>query len=263
MSDSIYEEQLKAANEAVYKHSLELARLKQELELTNERQEGLLHFIGHEVKGYLTKDMAAFAALAEGDVCALPDNAKPFIQSALTQTRQGVQAVTDLLEASNQKKGTVSYKMESFDFKDLVQEVIERARPIADTKHLTFELKVEEADSYQIHGDREKLGIHVLRNLVENALNYTLHGSVTVSIAKRAGKIEFTVADTGVGISAEDKARLFTEGGRGKDSIKVNVHSTGYGLFIAKSIVEAHKGTIHAESEGPGKGSRFVVELPI
>ena len=59
-----------------------------------------------------------------------------------------------------------------------------------------------------------------------------------------------------------NKKHLFAEGGRGKDSIKVNVHSTGYGLYIAKQIVEAHKGRIWAESEGAGKGSTFYVEFP-
>ena len=67
----------------------------------------------------------------------------------------------------------------------------------------------------------------------------------------------------GVGISNEDKPHLFTEGGRGKESLKVNVHSTGYGLYIAKQIVETHKGRIWAESDGAGKGSAFFVELPV
>ncbi len=65
-----------------------------------------------------------------------------------------------------------------------------------------------------------------------------------------------------MGSSEEDKKRLFTEGGHGKESQKVNVHSTGYGLFIAKNVTEAHGGTIRAESTGPGQGSTFVVELP-
>ena len=56
---------------------------------------------------------------------------------------------------------------------------------------------------------------------------------------------------------------LFTEGGKRKESTKVNVDSTGYGLFVAKSVVEGHGGTIWAESDGQGKGSRFIVELPI
>jgi signal transduction histidine kinase len=72
-----------------------------------------------------------------------------------------------------------------------------------------------------------------------------------------------TSVDTGVGITPEDMKRLFTEGGHGAESIKVNVHSTGYGLYIAKQIAEAHGGAIRAESEGKGKGSRFIVELPL
>jgi signal transduction histidine kinase len=66
-----------------------------------------------------------------------------------------------------------------------------------------------------------------------------------------------------VGITSEDREKLFTEGGHGVNSIKINVHSTGYGLFIAKKITDAHKGKIWVESEGAGKGSTFFVELPV
>ena len=238
-----------------------IEKLAGELEATNKRQEGLLHFIGHEVKGFLTKDMGAFAALAEGDVCALPDGAKPFIDNALAQTREGVRSVTELLQASNQKKGTVTYKKELFDLKALVTELTEKLKPSADKKGLSLTLNIAEGE-YAVTGDKEKFGDHVLRNLIDNSINYTPSGSIEVSLKKESSKTIFAVKDTGVGISEEDKKKLFTEGGKGKDSNKINVHSTGYGLFIAKSIVEAHGGTIRAESEGPGKGSTFIVELP-
>jgi two-component system CheB/CheR fusion protein len=123
---------------------------------------------------------------------------------------------------------------------------------------------VDEAGKpYTVTGDRAQTGDHVLRNLLENAVNYTPKGSVAVSLKKENGKILLTIADSGVGISEEDKKKLFTEGGKGKDSIKVNVHSTGYGLFIAKNVVTAEGGTIRAESAGPGKGSRFIAEFPV
>jgi signal transduction histidine kinase len=64
-----------------------------------------------------------------------------------------------------------------------------------------------------------------------------------------------------VGITDEDKKLLFTEGGRGKNSVKVNVDSTGYGLYSVKLIMDAHKGRTWAESEGPDKGSTFYIEL--
>jgi signal transduction histidine kinase len=99
--------------------------------------------------------------------------------------------------------------------------------------------------------------------LIDNSISYTPTGSIGVSLKKESNKIILTVKDTGVGITDEDKKHLFTEGGHGKDSQKVNVHSTGYGLFITKSIVEAHGGTVRAESEGQDKGSTFTVEFPI
>jgi signal transduction histidine kinase len=71
------------------------------------------------------------------------------------------------------------------------------------------------------------------------------------------------VKDTGVGITEEDKKNLFTEGGRGKDSVKINVDSTGYGLYSVKQIVESHHGEVWAESEGAGKGSTFYIKLPV
>ncbi|HEC94241.1 MAG TPA: HAMP domain-containing histidine kinase, partial [Candidatus Kaiserbacteria bacterium] len=121
----------------------------------------------------------------------------------------------------------------------------------------------ENVGQYMISADADKLSEHVFRNLIGNAIAYTIKGSVVVSLSKdSSGKIIFSVKDTGVGINDEDKKRLFTEGGHGKDSIKVNAHSTGYGLYIAKSIIEAHKGTVHAQSDGTGKGSQFIAEFP-
>ena len=87
-------------------------------------------------------------------------------------------------------------------------------------------------------------------------------GNVRVGLSRTGNTIRFTVEDNGVGITPEDMRRLFTEGGHGKDSLKMNVHSTGYGLYIVKKIVEGHGGKVWAESEGQGKGSRFIVELP-
>lgn len=262
MADSTYEEQLKAANEAVYKHSLELARLKQELEIVNAQQEGLLHFIGHEVKGSLTKDAGAFASLADGDFGPLPDALKSFVNQALAQSRDGARSVSDILTASNQKKGTMEYKKEPFDLKQLAAEAVEKAKLAAEGKGLALSFTALDSQSYQMTGDKGEIGDHVLRNLIDNAINYTPSGSVTVSLKKENMKFIFAVKDTGIGITEEDKKRLFTEGGHGKNSQRVNVHSTGYGLYIAKNIVEAHGGAIRAESLGAGKGSTFIVELP-
>jgi signal transduction histidine kinase len=239
-----------------------IEKLAGELQATNERQEGLIHFIGHEVKGFLTKDMSTFAALIDGDFGQLQAGMKPFVEHALAESRQGAASVATILKAANLKKGTVTYTKEPFDLKELLAKAVEKEEIMAEQKELQLSFVSDDA-SYRMTGDKEQINDHVLRNLIDNAISYTPKGSIEVSLKRKGTKIIFTVKDTGIGITEEDKKHLFTEGGHGKDSQRVNVHSTGYGLFIAKSIVEAHGGTIRAESEGTGKGSTFIVELSV
>ena len=84
-----------------------IEKLAEELQEKNKRQETLMHFVGHEVKGFLTRDASVFAALSEGDFGQLPEPLKPIVSQALAQSRDGARSVTDILTASNQKKGTV------------------------------------------------------------------------------------------------------------------------------------------------------------
>jgi signal transduction histidine kinase len=256
------EDELRAANEVVYKHSLELARLKKELEEANSQQENLLHFISHEIKGFLTEGQNAFAGIVEGDYGDAPPQLRALAQAALLKMRAGVDTVMNILDASNLKKGTVSYKKEPYNFNLALEEALRAMQPKADEKHLTLTATVDKGKMYDTLGDADKIQHHVIRNLVDNAIRYTPHGAIEVGLTAADGKIRFSVKDTGVGITNEDMQRLFTEGGHGKESIKVNVDSTGYGLFIAKQVVEAHGGRIWAESAGAGKGSEFIVELP-
>ncbi|OGG79178.1 hypothetical protein A3A39_03615 [Candidatus Kaiserbacteria bacterium RIFCSPLOWO2_01_FULL_54_13] len=259
-SNSEYEAELKAANEIVYKHSLELARLTKELELANQQQEGLLHFISHEVKGYLTESEAGFASIAEGDFGTVSEKLKSMAQEALAGVRRGVRTVMEILDASNLKKGTVSYKKQAFDLKETVTRIVNHLKRSADEKGLTIDISIGDG-RYTMKGDEEKIKQHVVRNLIDNAIKYTPKGTIEVRLTD-GDKLRFSVKDSGVGITPEDMQNLFTEGGKGKDSLKVNVHSTGYGLFIAKQIVEAHGGKIWAESGGQGKGAKFIVEFP-
>jgi len=239
-----------------------IEKQEKELEIVNRQQEGLLHFISHEVKGYLTKGEGAFAEIANGDYGNIPAAVKTLSAGALVEMRKGVATVMDILSASDLKKGTMSFKKDSFDFQVAVMQVLHDLAGVAEEKGLTIDTGIAWEGNYLMQGDEEKIRAHVIRNLVDNAVKYTPSGSVRVELLRTDGKIRFAVKDSGVGITPEDMANLFTEGGMGKDSLKVNTHSTGYGLFIAKSVVEAHGGKIWAESEGAGKGSRFVVEFP-
>ncbi len=223
-------------------------------------QKNLIHFISHEIKGWLTKNEAAFAAIAEGDFGPVPEELKGFAQNALEDTRRGVTVLTDILNAASHKSGAVSYNPEPFDLAQIVIDVVERQKKSLRKKSLTFIVEMGEGP-FTIEGDKLQIRDHVIKNLIDNAVKYTKQGEVVVTLEKKGEKIVLSVRDSGVGIDKEDMERMFTEGGRGKKAAKMNAHSTGYGLFIAKQIVDAHEGRIWAESEGEGKGSTFYIEF--
>jgi signal transduction histidine kinase len=149
--------------------------------------------------------------------------------------------------------------MKPMDFRPLVEDVAGKEKEFIEKKGLSFELRISDGD-YNITGD--SLQLHeVVRNLIENSLNYTPTGNISVTLESRPKTILLSVKDTGVGISPEDRPKLFKSGGRGADSLKVNTNSTGFGLAFVKGVVESHKGKVWVESEGVGNGSQFYVEL--
>jgi signal transduction histidine kinase len=222
----------------------------------------LIHFISHEVKGYLTKSEGAFSALVEGDFGVLPDEAKGIAHTALSEDRKGVKAVMDILQAANLKSGAVNYAMKEFDLALTLRALAENFIKDAAEARIQFEVGIPNARA-EVMGDEAQLRDYVFGNVLKNLVAYAPGARATLSLSVQNGRALVRVADTGPGIAPDDMRRLFLEGGKGKDSMKVNVHSTGYGLFIAKQIVEAHHGRIWAESAGPGKGSVFFVELPL
>lgn len=239
-----------------------IERQEKGLEVANKQQEVLLHFISHEIKGYLTKGEAAFAEIVEDGSDATPKSVRDLAATALVEMRKGVDTVMNILDASDLRRGTVRYKKDPMNFRTIVESVVGEKRPMANEKKLGIDVHITDG-VYDMLGDAHKLREHVIENLIDNAINYTPSGKIVIKLSDGNGKIRFEVHDSGVGITPEDMAHLFTEGGHGKDSIKVNVHSTGYGLFIAKQVVDAHGGRIWAESDGAGKGARFIVELTV
>jgi signal transduction histidine kinase len=111
-------------------------------------------------------------------------------------------------------------------------------------------------------GDRDRLR-QLLANLVENAVRYTPPpGEIVVSVRRRGERAELAVADTGIGIAPEHHERIFERFYRVDAARTRSVGGTGLGLAIVRQIAEAHGGTVRLDST-PGRGSEFVIELPI
>jgi signal transduction histidine kinase len=226
-----------------------------ELSHENNEKEKLLHTVSHEFKGYLSKDAAALASIAEGDYDKQPSMLKHVASQALSETRKGVGTMMNILENRD-----ISAPTRTFDVGTTMQQLAAEYGLAVQKKGLT--LTVEATDDCRIQGNEEKLKQLAFRNLVDNAIRYTPGGSIRIGVEKISAKIRISVTDSGIGISAEDMSRLFTPGGKGTESSSVNPESTGFGLASAKEIVEEHGGRIWAESAGTGTGSTFIVELP-
>ena len=103
----------------------------------------------------------------------------------------------------------------------------------------------------------------IFLNLIDNAERYTPQGGVTLKLYQKGEKIIFETVDTGIGITAEDRKKLFEKFGRGKEAVSVQPNGSGLGLYIIKRITEEHKGTVQVKSAGRNKGSNFIITLPI
>jgi signal transduction histidine kinase len=237
----------------------ELANLNISLQDLLKQRESLVHLVTHKVKGSFTRSKYIFAGILDGTFGDINEEVKKRAEQGLESDNMGIETVDLVLNAANLEKGTVKYEMKTTDLKGLVLESISEKKVSAETKGLKLETEIGE-ETYNVSGDSFWLK-EVVNNLIENSIKYTREGKITIGLTKKDNKVLFYVKDTGVGINPEDKNNLFTEGGRGKDSVKINVDSTGYGLYTVKLVIEAHKGKTWMESEGPNKGSTFFVEL--
>ncbi len=261
-------EEYKKVTEDLYKQNLEVVRLYKEVEklnadlrVANEGQADLLHILNHQIKGYLTKARLIFDDLLEDTSYGLSEKAKPMVKQGFDSVTEGVNFVQDFLNASNIEKGTFTYNMVPTDLRLIVSEEAEGQRGVATEKGLSFDLEIEEG-LYNLTGDTAELR-QAVKNLIDNSIRYTPKGRVNVQLTMNNGKAQLKVEDTGVGLSEEVKPKLFTKGGRDKDSQKININSTGFGLAFVKGVAEAHKGRVWAESAGVGQGSQFYMELPL
>jgi signal transduction histidine kinase len=226
----------------------------------NQNQESLLHFITHQVKGYLTKSRNIFDAMIAEDYGELNPKLKEVVQHGFDSDTRGVETVQSILKASDLKTGVTEFKKEKANVSAMVAEVVEFRQDLAKEKKLDLTFEIEPNIEIQVDALQIK---EVFKNLITNALMYTAKGTVHVVLKRETNQVRFAVVDNGFGLSSEDKAKLFTEGGKGADSLTMNIDSTGYGLYIAKKIIQKHQGKIGAYSEGRNKGSEFFVILPL
>ena len=162
----------------------------------------------------------------------------------------------ELLDFSKIESGKVDLNFESFSVKELFQEIFYEHNSLAVTKNLKFEIKYDKNDT-TIYSDKMKI-YEIVKNLIHNAIKYTNKGFVFCEVNVKNNFLNFTVYDSGIGISKDHLEYIFESFGQ------INKHSSGagLGLSITKKLVEILKGTITVESKVM-VGTTFNVSIPI
>ncbi len=217
--------------------------------------------VSHELRTPLTAIKGYTALLGATAGTALTPTQHNFLDRISRQTDNLVGMINALLDFSEvEAGGRIGLRLELLELPTLAKEIYEEWRADMEEKPIIFALDVED-NLPRINADVARLR-WALINLVRNAYQYTdAGGRVTLRLTSVKNDVVFQVIDTGVGIAEEAQKRLFTRFYRVMQSHDDNVRGLGLGLYVAKTIVEAHGGSIAVISE-VGAGSIFTVTLP-
>jgi signal transduction histidine kinase len=216
--------------------------------------------VSHELKTPLTVIQGFAQAILDGTADS-PDAQKQAAQVIYEESDRMHRLVLDLLDLARMDAGLFVLKHESVDLELLLNHVVERFMPQARQANVSLDISVAHLPT--IYGDSDRLA-QVFTNLVDNALKFTpIGGIIQVTAACTADQLRVEVKDSGVGISPESLPHVFDRFYQANPSrMGGERHSAGLGLAIIREIVQAHRGTITAQSI-LGQGSTFTVSLPL
>lgn len=220
----------------------------------------LIAWVGHDLQTPLASIRAILEAL-EDDVVEDPQTVKRYLNTAQRDVRSLSALIDDLFQMAQLNAGNIPLDRTKSSLADLISDTLESFSELAVRQGVKLEGSVD-ADVDPVNMDTQRIG-RVLNNLVGNAIRHTpSQGEVKVHARRlRPGMgVEVSVSDTGEGIRSEDLPHIFESFYRGEKSRSRITGGAGLGLAISRGIVQAHGGTIKAESGG--QGSRFTFHLP-
>lgn len=245
-----------------------LEKLTKQLEKANEKLKKLdaaksefISIASHQLRTPLTVIKGYISMLMLGDFGPIAEKEKEPLEKIYESSERLIQLVENLLNVSRIESGRLQFNFKVMQLEYLVLSVMEELDKKAKDKGLGLVYLKPKKLLSEIKFDEEKLR-QVVVNLIDNSIKYTAKGKVEVGLKQSARAIEFSVSDTGAGIKKDDLPKLFQKFSRGTGKTAA-MEGTGLGLYVARQMVEAHKGKIWAESKGEGMGSRFCFSLPV
>lgn len=240
----------------------ELKTANKELGRISQAKSDFISMASHQLKTPLSIIKGYISMTLEGSFGNLSKKITDQLQKVYISNERLIALVDDLLNLSRVEEGRMKYDFSEEHIADIVQQIVDEVQMPAQRKKLRL-IWERPAEKLYARVDLNKMR-NVIFNLVDNAIKYTDVGAVTITVLQHDQSLHIAVSDTGRGISSQQIKKLFTKFTRVLEgSGRLTTSGFGLGLYVARLIVEEHKGRIWAESAGLGKGSTFVLELPI
>jgi signal transduction histidine kinase len=217
--------------------------------------------ISHDLRTPLTSIMGYIElALDPDEEAPLGDEHRGYLEIVSRNSERLLHLVDDLLFVARVRSGKLVLNLNEFDLGELAAEAVQAARPNAERAGLTISLETN--GPTLVEADHARL-LTLLENLISNAIKFTPHeGSINVRAFGSASGATLEVSDTGIGLAPGEAELVFDRFFRSRNAMERQISGTGLGLFIARSIVEAHGGKISAANRDGG-GTTFRIELPL
>ena len=235
-----------------------LRAAKEQAEQASRAKDQFMAVLSHELRTPLTPILATVSFVEKrSDV---PEDVRVEIGALRRNVELETRLVNDLLDMTRLGRGKVVLHPEVVDALGAIHHAVQSVQKEIEQKELDLTLSLRARNPY-IWGDPDRIQ-QVLVNLLQNAVKFTpREGSVTVRCTNDGPSVRIEVKDTGVGIDPEVLPRLFSPFEQGERTVTRKFGGLGLGLSIAKSLVDMHKGTLTAASDGSGKGASFVLTL--
>jgi len=242
----------------------QLEAANKELKRLDEAKTEFLSIASHQLRTPLTAIKGYLGMIEEGIYGEVPEKVKEILHKVNDSNERLIRLVNSLLDISRLELGRMQFDIEKVDIEEMLENIIDEFHVAARKKglKLVFEHPKEKLPEVKI--DPLKMR-QVFLNLVDNAIKYTYQGEVIVKAELKdhgRERIRISVSDTGMGIARKEINEIFKIYRRGT-GVRLFPEGSGVGLYVAKKLIEAHKGRIWAESKGKGRGSTFYVEIPV
>ena len=236
------------------------ARLYAEAQEANRVKDEFLATVSHELRTPLSSMMNWIALLRQGKIG--PEQVSRGLEVLQRSGEAQARLIDDILDVSRIVSGRLRLQPQPVELSDVVRDAVDTVRPAADAKRVRLEV-VDEAAGTRVLGDPARLQ-QVVWNLLANGVKFTPEGGrVSVLVERKAQETRIVVTDTGEGIAPEFLPFVFDRFRQAERVANRGHTGLGLGLAIVKHLVEAHGGSVEAQSEGRGSGATFVVRLPL